>query len=76
MTKLARRYHQNREDVLATPARPQTASSDKSLLEKTDLPPFVTVRKTKKSSPKSVTVEPPPIFDLSLDSTVVNLKAL
>ena len=60
---------------MATPARPQTASSDKSLLEKTDLPPFVTVRKTKKSSPKSVTVEPP-IFDLSLDSTVVNLKAL
>ena len=40
LTKLARRYHQNRENILATPSR-----NIVPLNETTELPPYVTVRK-------------------------------
>ena len=67
LTKLARRYHQNREDVLATPSARQRPQSQTP----SDLPPFVTVRKNKrKNSPPHDVHQVLHTLDFSLNSTV------
>ena len=67
LTKLARRYHQNREDVLATPSARQRPQSQTP----SDLPPFVTVRKNKrKNSPPHNVHQVLHTLDFSLNTTV------
>ena len=67
LTKLARRYHQNREDVLATPSARQRPQSQTP----SDLPPFVTVRKNKrKNSPPHDVHQVLHTLDFSLNTTV------
>ena len=70
LTKLARRYHENRENVLATPSVRQKPQSQTP----SDLPPYVTVRKHKRrndsASPQHNAHHALKALDFSLNSTV------